>query len=603
MATATKRKRKPAPSKAAPTAGWWGDGPPPWERWPGVSIYLEAKWVAARARWETKDGRYYFDPAAAQLAVDFFPEFLTHFKGDFADQPFRLRDDQDLLLIRPLFGWMRASDGLRRFRKVFYAVPKGNGKSPLAAGLALKLAYADREAGAEIIAAAADREQAAIVFDTAKVMVESNQDLFDQALVWRRAIELPASRSFLRVVSADVKSKHGPNIHGLVIDEFHAQPTRELYETLGRGTIKRRQPVTFLTTTAGDDEESICAEEWDYAHDVIRDPARDESYLPVIFEAAKDDDWKAPATWKKVNPGFGSTVKADAIEAECRAAQNEPRKLNDFLRYHLNRWVNQATAWIPVDWWDECRVDTPDDVVLRALPVYGGLDLAQKDDLAALTLVFLEQLPGPPVDLEVVGTDQEGNAATRRLSLNFALTLVPHFWIPEETMREHQRKDRVPYDQWVAGGFVTATEGNIIDNDRIYRDIVGPITTRFPRLAGAEIGYDPAFATDLALKLQAKGYKVVEIPQNYRNLSEPSLVFEAFVKGHRVHHNGQPVLREHLMNVAVKRDDAFRIRPVKPRRKSKRIDGIVATLMGIARAIASPPPAASVYEERGVLAV
>jgi len=542
--------------------------------------------VAARARWETPDGRYYFDPEQAAIGVEFFPEFLVHYKGEFNGQAFQLRPDQDLLVVRPLFGWMRASDGFRRFRKLFYAVPKGNGKSPLGAGLALKLTFADKEAGAEVIAAAADRDQAAIVFDTAKVMVESSDDLDAMATIYRRAIEMPLTRSYLRVVSADVKSKHGPNIHGLIFDEFHAQPTRELYETLYRGTVKRLQPLTAMLTTAGDDDESICMEEWDYARRVITDPALDETYLPVLFEASKDDDWKDPAVWRRVNPGFGVTVKADAIEAECRAAQNEPRKLNDFLRFHLNRWVNQATAWIPIDWWDACAGPV-DEAALAELPVFGALDMAQKYDLAAFPLVFPRRLEEPALDVEVVGGD-DPQPEQRTLSLNFAITVIPFFWIPEETVLEHERTDRVPYREWAKHGLVTLTPGAMIDENRILEDIRGPITERFPRLRETVIRYDPAFATSIAHQLGAAGYRCAELLQNYRYLSEPSHVFEALVRARRVRHSGHRLLRWNVENVSIRSDDAGRIRPVKPRRRAKRIDGVVGTVMALDGVIREP---------------
>jgi len=567
------------PTSGPPTRGWWGGGPAPWVRWPGVSLRIEARWVAERARWETPDRRYYYDPEQAAIGVDFFPEFLVHYKGEFNGHPFVLRPDQDLLVVRPLFGWMRVEDGFRRFRKLFYAVPKGNGKSPLGAGLALKLTFADKEPGAEVIAAAADRDQAAIVFDTARVMVESSEDLDEMATIYRRAIEMPATRSYLRVVSADVKSKHGPNIHGLIFDEFHAQPTRELYETLYRGTVKRRQPLTAMLTTAGDDDESICMEEWDYARQVITDPARDETYLPVIFEASKDDNWKDPKVWARVNPGFGVTVKADAIAAECQAAQNEPRKLNDFLRYHMNRWVNQATAWIPTDWWDACE-GTVDEAALVELPVFGALDMAQKYDLAAFALVFPQRLEEPALAVEVVG-GQDPQPEKRTLSLNFAITVVPFFWIPEDTVLEHERTDRVPYRQWAAQGLVTLTPGAMIDENRIVADITGPITARFPRLRETLIRYDPAFATSIANQLGAAGYRCAELLQNYRYLSEPSHVFEALVRARRVRHSGHRLLRWNVENVSIRSDDAGRIRPVKPRRRAKRIDGVVSTVMAL----------------------
>ncbi|KKL85319.1 hypothetical protein LCGC14_1955910 [marine sediment metagenome] len=581
--TKIRRKRARAPSK-----GWWGNGPDPADCWPGVTIQIQAKWVASRKRWETKDRRYYYDSDAADRAAEFFPEMLEHHKGvEFAQQPFNLLPYQEFLVIRPLFGWKRVSDGFRRFRKVFMAVPKGNGKSPLGAGLGIYLTFCDNEPGAEVYVAASDREQAAIVFDTSRYMVESNSDLNEMANVLRRTIEVPSTNSYYKVLSSEVRTKHGPNIHGLIVDEFHAQPTRELFETLYRGTVKRLQPVVFMPTTAGDDDESICFEEWEYAKRVIDEPSLDETYLPIIFEASKDDDWKSDEVLERVNPGLDVTVKRDALEAERVAAQNEPRKLNDFLRFHLNRWVNQAVAWIPVDQWDECKTEL-DLGQLVDLPVYAGLDMAQKYDLASLVLVFVSPVENT-LEVEVVSGEQEGaESEARSVSLNFELTIIPYFWIPEDTMREHEKQDRVPYKLWADRGLLTATEGNVIDYDRIYKDITGPIIQQFPLFAQAEIGYDPAFATDIALKLQGFGLQVVEIPQNYRHFSEPCHIFEALVRGKRVKHNGHRVLRWNMENVAVRRDDAGRLRPVKPKRAAKRIDGVVAALMGLSRAVVAP---------------
>lgn len=566
--------------------GWWGDGDPPWVRWPGVTLRIDAEWSDERKRWETPDGRYWFDADEADLKVEFFPEHLEHHKGEFAGHPFHPLDYQEYLIIRPLFGWKRTRDNLRRFRKVFLAVPKGNGKTPMGSAVGIILTVADNEPGAEVYAAAADREQASIVFDTSRYMFEANDTLAGMSNVLRRAVEIPGTHSYYRVLSSEVKSKHGPNIHGLVFDEFHAQSSRDLYETLYRGTVKRRQPVIFLITTAGDDDESICAEEWEYARRVIADPSIDETYLPVVFEASKDDDWKDPKVWARVNPGLGVTVKLDAIEAECRAAQNEPRKLNDFLRFHLNRWVNQATAWIPVDWWDACDRSLPD---LTDVPVFAGLDMSQKYDLTAFTLVWpIPRIGEPEIEVAVVGTGSDNEPEKRTMSLNFDLVVRPFLWIPADTAHERQKQDRVPYDQWIDAGLVRATEGVTIDYDRVLGDIAGPIAEEYPMLRGASIGYDPAFATDIARQLTNRGFQVVEVMQNYRNMSEPCHIFEALIKAGRVIHGDNRALRWQMENVAVRSDDAGRLRPVKPKRASKRIDGVVAALMGLGQYLLAP---------------
>jgi phage terminase large subunit-like protein len=258
------------------------------------------------------------------------------------------------------------------------------------------------------------------------------------------------------------------------------------------------------------------------------------------------------------------------------------RKKNGFLRFHLNRWVNDARAWMPIDWWDACKGPVIDSE-LQDLSVFAGLDMSQKYDLTALVLTFKTPLDGPEEKIDVVATDEFGEPVKRSISLNFRITLVPFFWIPKDTMKQREREDRVPYEEWAKAGLVRATEGNVIDYDRIFKDITGPISERFPRLRGGDIGYDPAFATDIALKLQGAGFRMIEVLQNYRHLSEPSHVLEALVRGKRVTHDGNRVLRWNFENATIRSDDAGRIRPVKPKRATRRIDGAVASVMGVSR--------------------
>lgn len=610
MATATKSPRKRRTLiralPPAPSAGWWGDGAPPWERWPSVTIAMPCVWNAehrdadgaAIGRWESPCGTYYFDQEAADRAVDFFPEFLTHHIGEFSGQPFKLLEYQELLLTRPLFGWKRVADGLRRFRKVFAFIPKGAGKSPWGAGTALFMTVCDDEPAAEVYVCAGDKEQARVVHDNAKVMVEESQELENMLEILKDSIYDATTRSRLRVLSSDALTKHGFRPHCLVFDELHNQKNRDLFEALTKSTVKRRQPLTIIITHAGDDDEGICYEEYELAKKILSGTSENRQVLPVIFEAKPTDDWKDPAVWARVNPAHGLLVKHDAIESECADAIAEPRKRNDFLRYHLNRWVNQATAWIPVDWWDACAGRLPSDEQLRELPVFGGLDMSQKYDLTAFVLAFAKPIDGPAITVEVKTLDENEKPAVRSVSLNVELTWIPFFWLPEATLRERVKQDRVPYDQWQKAGLLRVTEGDVIDYDRVLADITGELTTRFPRLKGAEIGYDPAFATDVALKLATKGYRTIELLQNYKYLSEPSHIVEALIKAKRVHHDGHRLLRWNWENVAVRSDDAGRIRPVKPKRHAKRIDGVVAGVMATSRAVFGEVEPVSIYNRQ-----
>jgi phage terminase large subunit-like protein len=282
-------------------------------------------------------------------------------------------------------------------------------------------------------------------------MVEESPDLLEMCEVLRDSIYHAGSRSSYRVLSSDASTKHGFRPHGIIFDEIHNQKDRNLFEALTKSMKKRRQPLLITITHAGEEDEGIAYEEYSYAKQVLSGTVKDETALPVIFEATTDDDWTSEAVWRRVNPGHGITVQHEAIKAECEKAKVEPRKLNDFLRFTLNRWVNAASAWMPVDWWDKCQT-TVDDAQLNTLSVAAGLDMSQKYDLTALVLTFKEPLAGPEQSVDVVGTNEFGDAVKRSISLNYRITTVPFFWIPLDTMREHEKTDRVPYSSGIGSG-------------------------------------------------------------------------------------------------------------------------------------------------------
>jgi phage terminase large subunit-like protein len=571
------------------SAGRRDPGPPAHEVWPGVTIRID-----------DCGRRYWFDAAEADRMCAFFPRYLVHYQGEFAGKPFELEPWQRDLIIRPVFGWRRTSDGLRRFRKVYLAVAKKNGKSTLAAGVALLLLFCDGEPGAQIYSAAADKEQAAIVFDTAKTMVEQSPRLSRRCEIYRRSIVVPNTFSSYKVLSADVKSKHGPNIHGLIFDELHAQPSRELYDTLAKGVAARRQPLTFEITTAGDNLESICREEHDYAEKVIAGVIEDETFLPVIFAARPEEDWRDPAVWRRANPSFGTTVKSDYLQAEVSAAIADPRKQAAFKRLHLNIWTQQHQIWIPIEDWDACAAPvSPNDLAGRAC--FGGVDLSTKLDLTCLVLAFRRfdepdaRADAPELELGEAAEPSEG--PERRLTLNFTVDLLPFFWIPEDTMHRRAREDNVPYPLWAELGLVRPTPGNVVDYDLIYEQIIEEIA---PRFSIQQIGYDPYNATQFALNLQSAGFQMVEVRQGIQTMSEPAKVFEALVQSRRLRHDGHKVLRWNVSNVAVKEDRKGNIFPFKQAQK-KRIDGVIGAVIALSRMIVSLDEGSSVYESRGPL--
>ena len=287
--------------------------------------------------------RIFFNWKKARKAIRFFETYLIHVKGDKAGEALRLERWQRKILKR-VFGWMTAED-LRLVREVYIEIPRKNGKSFLGAGLALLLLYADKELGAEVVSAAADTEQAALVYDVAKQIVQNNPHLAKKTRAFKRAMSILDTASKYQVLSSDAYTKHGKNLSGIVIDELHAQPNRELVDVLVTSTSSRKQPLTIYLTTAGYDRNSICYEKHEYAEKLLAGCITDYRFYPVIFAAARDDDWRNPKTWYKANPNLGISKRLDYMEAECKKAENNPAYENTFKRLDLNIWTEQDVRW------------------------------------------------------------------------------------------------------------------------------------------------------------------------------------------------------------------------------------------------------------------
>ena len=513
---------------------------------------------------------FWFDESAAEMAAEFFSRYLTHVKGEWAGQPLDLSEWQKDRIIHPLFGCKRP-DGTRRYRTAYIEIPRKNAKSTMCAGIALLLLFADKEPGAEIYSAAADREQAAIVFDAAKQMVEASPELRKRCEIYRRSIVIPATGSSYKVLSADAFTKHGLNAHGIIFDELHAQPNRELWDVLKTSTGARRQPLVVAITTAGYDRHSICWEQHDYAEKVRDGVIQDTSFLPVIYAAGPEDDWKNPETWAKANPGLGISIKPEYLAQEAKRAAEVAAYENTFKRLHLNIWTEQSERWLALDKWDACGegIVNPDELEGRFC--YAGLDLASTTDIAAFVMVF---------------PHEDGLSS-----------VLARFWVPEEGIRKRAHRDRVPYDLWAKQGHITPTEGDVIDYDQIRADIAELAKLYNIR----EIAFDRWGAAQISTQLQGDGLTVVPMGQGFASMSPPTKELEKLILGRQLRHGGNPVLRWMASNVAVKQDPAGNLKPAKDK-SAERIDGIVALIMAIDRA--SRHEAAdgeSVYDTRGVL--
>lgn len=503
-----------------------------------------------------------FDQAEAERACQFFELFLKHHKGEHGGKPFVL-EPWEQAFIGHLFGWKMGNR--RRFQEAFLFVARKNGKTQISAGIALYLLLADGEAGAEVYTAAAERDQGKLIFEAAKRMVEADSKLSEMAECYQHSLYVPKTGSSLKSLTSEAASKHGYNPHGILVDELHAHPSRDLVETLMTGTGSRRQPLTVHLTTAGFDQHSICYEKYDYACKVRDGIVADPHFLPVIFEADKDDDWTSIDTWRKANPNLGVTIKEDYLVRECQRARESPSYENTFRRLHLNQWTEQDVRWLSMDKWDDGDAELTD---LEGQPCWGGLDLSTTTDLTALVLAF-------PGDDGVI----------------YARTYA---WCPRESMIRREKRDRAPYTAWDRRGCIESTEGNGVD----YEVIRARINDLGERYNIQEIGVDRWNAEQLMGQLMGDGFQIKAFGQGFRDMSAPSKELERLVLEGKLVHGGHPVLRWCASNVTIETDAAGNIKPSK-KKSIERIDAIVALVMAIGVASVAVEQS-SFYEEHGL---
>lgn len=513
-----------------------------------------------------------YDKDAADFAVMFI-ESLCHTKGTWAGKKFELIDWQEQI-IRDLFGTLKPN-GYRQFNTAYVEIPKKQGKSELAAAVALLLCCGDGEERAEVYGCAADRQQATIVFDVAADMVRMCPALNKRVkiLASQKRIIYTPTNSFYQVLSAEAYSKHGFNIHGVVFDELHTQPNRKLFDVMTKGSgDARMQPLYFLITTAGTDTNSICYETHQKAKDILEGRKIDITFYPVIYGADESDDWTDPRVWRKANPSLDITVGMDKVEAACNSAKQNPGEENSFRQLRLNQWVKQAVRWMPMDKWDACAFAVNEDE-LEGRVCYGGLDLSSTTDMTAFVLVF------PPQD-----EDDK-------------YIILPYFWVPEDTLDLRVRRDHVPYDLWEKKGYLQTTEGNVVHYGYIEK-FIEKLGERFNI---REIAFDRWGAVQMVQNLDGMGFTVVPFGQGFKDMSPPTKELMKLVLEKRIAHGGHPVLRWNMDNIFIRTDPAGNIKADKEK-STEKIDGAVATIMALDRAIRCGNDAGeSVYDTRGLL--
>ena len=513
----------------------------------------------------------HYDKAKADRAVTFINN-LSHTKGKWAGNRFDLLPWQEQI-VRDLFGIVK-EDGNRQFLTAYIEIPKKNGKSELAAAIALYLLYADNEASAEVYGAACDRNQASIVFDVAKQMVQMSRPLVKRSKIMgaTKRIVNYSNAGFYQVLSAETGTKHGLNVSGLVFDEIHAQPNRHLYDVLTKGSgDAREQPLFFIITTAGTDRNSICYELHSKALDILNGRKKDTSFYPVVYGLSDEDDWNDEANWRRANPSLGHTIGIDRVREAYQQALDNPAEENVFKQLRLNMWTSSSIAWIPEHVYakgnDPIQFDS-----LKGRSCYAGLDLSSTSDITALVLVF------PP-------RFEEEN-----------YIVLPYFWLPEDTLELRCRRDHVLYDVWERQGYIKTTEGNVVHYGFIEKFIEDLSEIYHIK----EIAYDRWNATQMVQNLEGMGLTMVPFGQGYKDMSPPSKELYKLMMEGKIQHGGHPVLKWMGQNVVMRQDPAGNIKPYKEKSVEK-IDGMVALIMGLDRCIRHQTDEGSVYDERGIL--
>jgi len=518
----------------------------------------------------------YFDENGGLRVMEFFTECLCYPKSRWKGKPFVPMDWQRDDLLMPMYSW-RNADGTRRFNICYIEVPKKNGKSGLCSGLGLYHLMADGEESAEVYTAAADRDQAKIVHTESKNMIEisprlktyEEQGLIDIVDSKNNIVFWPTGSRY-KALSAEHSTKEGLDWSAVIFDELHAQKNPDLWHTLRYGGVARLNWMLIVITTAGWDKRSICYQQHVRAEKVLDGTIEDSSFFAYIRAAdPKEDDWKDPATWRKANPSLGSIITERDMAHDCQEAQDNPLLENEFKRYRLNIWTEQAVLCIRMSDWDKCG-GAVDPGRLMGRSCYGALDLSSRTDLSAFVLTF------PNDDGETYD-------------------VLVFFWVPEENALRREKKDKVPYLQWIKRGYIKATEGNVVDHNVIREDIkhLGD------EYDIEEIAYDPWHATQLALDLEDHGFTMIEFRQILSKLSAPMKKLLGDILSGAINHGNNPVLRWMASNTAARTNANEDIRPDKDK-STDRIDGIVALIMAIDRL--SRQESGSVYDNQEVFA-
>ena len=481
-------------------------------------------------------------------------------------------------VIANIFGWYELRDGdwVRRFKKAYVEIPRKNGKTTLAAAIALCLFVADEEPGPEVYFAATKRAQANIGFTETKNMIRQNPHLSEYLEVFAYNIHYSTQRpGMIETLSSNSDKMSGLNIHGAIIDEVHEHKHRGIIDIVTTSISARTQPLIFEITTAPSNLDSICYEHHKMTSDILAGLIHDENWFGIIYGIDEGDDWEDPAVWLKANPNLGvpGAKKLSYMQSEFVEAKNSTSKSVAFKRLDLNILIFGAAGWIKDEEWTAAQGEIDWNEVIK-LPCWGGLDLAQSKDFSSLALLFFDK------ENKIYYTKE-------------------YTWAPSENLKDMAARNNPSILQWVADGWIVETDGNIIDPDYMQAEII-KIIKSLPDFRS--LAYDKMYAYQMMGNIEKEGIVCMEFSQRVTNFAAPTAGFEADLKAKKIIHDSNPCTRWMVSNCVIKNvNDMKKI--VRNSTKYK-IDTVIAMVMAYGQMLtdtAVPEPAKSVYETRGII--
>jgi phage terminase large subunit-like protein len=513
------------------------------------------------------------DPSGRGEAAVTFLNILSLTEGKFAGQRNWLQPWQ-ARLVRRIYGDV-TEGGRRRIRTVYAQIPRGNGKTTLCGGLALLhlLSKAESEPAGQVIIAAGDREQASICFNSARRMVQADPRLARITSITDslKLIRHPKSDGILKAISSESYTKMGMSISCLICDELATWGIdgRELYNTLISSQGKRETPLTLIITTAGVGRGSVCWELYEYARRVAAGEVADPTFLPVLFEVESGVDWRDRAAWAEVNPAIASGFRSlEEMEVSAARAEHLPAQVASFERLYLNRWLDGAAEpWLDLALWDQAETVVDLEAVEPGTRAWIGVDLSSTTDLTAV-------------------------AAVAEAATGDGYVAITKLFVPAEGIRRRSERDGVPYALWAEQGYIVATPGSVVDYDAV-ETYVADLAERF--LVEA-VAIDRWNSTATTTRLMDQGLPVIRFGQGYQSMSPAVKETERLILSGRLAHDGNPVMRWCLSNVAIASDAAGNVKIDRARAREK-VDAAVALAMAIGVA-ETEGRSTSVYEER-----